>query len=102
MVTLGSALSIRRQLLGLFVLIFFAGIVVLIIDEWQRRDDAQALHQMKEQSLGSYRLIKSVSDAYGLDSVDTTFRVRNYLISWDDGVQVLDDARARIDKDWLA
>jgi PAS domain S-box-containing protein len=100
MFTLGSALSIRRQLLGLFALLVLASTIVLILDEWQRRDNAEALRQMKEQSLGSFRLIKSVSDAYGLDYVDTTFRVRNYLISWDDGVRVVDDARARIDRDW--
>ncbi|HMB42849.1 MAG TPA: PAS domain S-box protein, partial [Luteimonas sp.] len=100
MLTLGSALSIRRQLLGLFALLVLASTVVLILDEWQRRDNAEALQQMKEQSLGSFRLIKSVSDAYGQDYVDTTFRVRNYLISWDDGVRVVDDAHARIDRDW--
>jgi PAS domain S-box-containing protein len=101
MFSLGS-LSIRRQLLGLFALLVLASTIVLMLDEWQRRDNAEALRQMKEQSLGSFRLIKSVSDAYGLDYVDTTFRVRNYLISWNDGVQVVDDARARIDRDWRA
>ena len=100
--TLGSALSIRRQLLGLFALLVLASGIVLMLDEWQRRDNSEALRQMKEQSLGSFRLIKSVSDAYSQDYVDTTFRVRNYLISWDEGVQVVDNARLRIDQDWQA
>ena len=46
------------------------------------------------------RRIKAVSDAYGLDVVDTTFRVRNYLISWEEGVQVVDSANLRIQEHW--
>ena len=41
-------------------------------------------------------------DAYALDYVDTTFRVRNDLISWDEGIQVVDNARMRIDAHWRA
>jgi len=95
-----AGLSIRRQLLGLFGLLLIASFVVLLLDEWERRNNADALRQLKEQSLDSLRLIKSVSDAYGLDYISTTFRVRNYLISWDDGVQAVDTASAHIHVDW--
>lgn len=95
-----SGLSIRQQLLGLFGLLLIASVVVLLLDEWERRNNAEALRQLKEQSLDSLRLIKSVSDAYGLDYISTTFRVRNYLISWDDGVHAVDTASAHIHVDW--
>src|SRR5690606_13652952 len=45
---------------------------------------------------------KAVSDAYGLDLVDTTFRVRNGLISWEEGLQVVDNARLRAHEHWRA
>ena len=50
----------------------------------------------------SLRRIKAVSDAYGLDTVDTTFRVRNDLMSWEEGVQVSTTRAMRIDAHWRA
>ncbi|MEO8742593.1 MAG: ATP-binding protein, partial [Lysobacteraceae bacterium] len=41
-------------------------------------------------------------DDYGLDTVGTVFRVRNYLISWDAGIADVDAARHRIDAEWNA
>jgi two-component system, NarL family, sensor histidine kinase EvgS len=100
MITLGRTLSIRQQLLGLFGLMLVASIGVMALDEWERRSTSAALSQLKDESLSSLRRIKAVSDAYGLDYVDTTFRVRNHLMSWPEGVQVIDDARQRIDAHW--
>ena len=100
MIALGRTLSIRQQLLGLFALMLFASVGVLLLDEWERQNNNVALQQLKGESLSSLRRIKAVSDAYGLDYVDTTFRVRNYLMSWEEGVQVIDGARLRIDEHW--
>jgi len=99
---LGSALSIRRQLIGLFGLMLIAGVTVLVLDEWERQASAQVLQSLKDESLTRLRRIKAVSDAYALDYVDTTFRVRNDLMSWDEGIQVVDNARMRIDAHWHA
>lgn len=100
MIALGKTLSIRQQLLGLFGLMLIASIGVLLLDEWERRNNTDALRQLKDESLNSLRRIKAVSDAYGLDYVDTTFRVRNDLMSWEEGVQVIDGAKLRIDAHW--
>ncbi len=98
----GPRFGIRRQLLGLFGLLIFTGAAVLALDEFERQRNQQALEQLKDESLAGLRRIKAVSDAYGLDIVDTTFRVRNGQIAWEEGVQVVDNARLRIREHWLA
>ena len=100
MLALGKKLSIRRQLLGLFGIVLLGAVVVQALDERERRLNAGALEQLRDDSLVSMRRIKAVSDAYGLDYVDTTFRVRNYLMSWEEGVQVLAAAEQRVDAHW--
>ena len=100
MLALGNKLSIRRQLLGLFGIVLIGAVVVQALDERERRLNADALEQLRDDSLISLRRIKAVSDAYGLDYVDTTFRVRNYLMSWEEGLQVLTAAEQRVDAHW--
>lgn len=92
--------SIRRQLGGLFALFLAAGASVLLLDEFEQHRARAALQSLQDDSLSGLRLIKTVSDAYGLDVVDTTFRVRNDLVGWDEGVGRVDRARARIDAAW--
>ncbi len=94
--------GIRIQLLGLFGLLLLTGAAVLGLDEYERQLNQRALVELKDESLSGLRRIKAVSDAYGMDVVDTTFRVRNYLISWEEGVQVVDHARLRIRDHWQA
>ena len=100
MFAFGRELSIRRQLLGLFALVLVASVAVLMLDEAERRDNARVLNQLRAESLDSLRQIKATSDGYGLDYIGTTFRVRNYLIGWEEGLRVVDAAQARIDKNW--
>ncbi len=100
MLGLSRHLTIRRQLLGLFALVLAASVAVLALDEAERRDNARVVDQLREESVQSLRRIKAMSDAYGLDYIGTTFRVRNYLISWQEGLRVVDDARAKIDQNW--
>lgn len=92
--------TIRLQLLGLFGLMLLTGGLVLALDELERQRNQQAMAELKDVSLAGLGAIKSVSDAYGLDITDTTFRVRNGLLSWDAGVAMIDAARQRIDEDW--
>ncbi|MBP6627436.1 MAG: PAS domain S-box protein, partial [Arenimonas sp.] len=94
--------GIRMQLLGLFGLLLVTGAGVLALDEFERRQSQQALEQLKDESLAGLRRIKAVSDAYGMDIVDTAFRARNGLIAWEEGVQVVDNARLRIREHWAA
>jgi two-component system, NarL family, sensor histidine kinase EvgS len=102
MLKLEKTFSIRKQLLGLFSLMVLAFAGLLLLDEWERQKNTAALEYLKDDSLNSLRRIKAVSDAYSLDIVDTTFRVRNYLISWEEGVEVVDTANLRIREHWNA
>ncbi len=97
---LRRALSIRVQLLALFGLLLFTGATVLVLDEVSLREDIARFNSLRDESLTGLRLAKSISDAYGLDIVDTTFRVRNYLMGWDQGVLVVDTAQSDIKRDW--
>ena len=98
----GHKFGIRIQLLGLFGLLLLTGAGVLALDEYERQQSQRALESLKDESLAGLRRIKAVSDAYGMDIVDTTFRVRNHLISWEEGLQVVDHARLRIRDHWQA
>jgi PAS domain S-box-containing protein len=95
-------LGIRHQLWALFGLFLLTGATVLVLDEVSQYQARQSLLALRGQSLLGLREIKSVSDAYGLDVVDTTFRTRNYLIAWEEGEAVIDAARVRIDKSWAS
>jgi len=97
---LSRHLSIRLQLIGLFALVFVSAVAVLLLDEAERRDNARVVDQLREESMRSLRQAKALSDAYGLDIVGTTFRVRNDLLSWEEGVRNVDNARERIEQNW--
>ncbi|UHQ23528.1 ATP-binding protein [Lysobacter sp. 5GHs7-4] len=95
-----GTLSIRRQLWALFGLLLLTGATVLVIDEIAQYRARESLLALRDDSLRGLRRIKMVSDAYGLDVVDTTFRVRNHLVPWREGVATIDGARKRIDESW--
>lgn len=95
-----GTLSIRRQLWALFGLLLLTGATVLVIDEVAQYRARESLLTLRDDSLRGLRRIKMVSDAYGLDVVDTTFRVRNDLVPWREGVATVDEARRRIDESW--
>jgi len=95
-------LSIRTQLLALFGLLLGAGFCVLVMDEIALQDEIATFDALLHDSLSGLRLAKSISDSYGLEIVDTTFRVRNYLMGWDQGVKVIAVAKSDIQRDWQA
>ena len=95
-------LSIRTQLLALFSLLLGAGFCVLVMDELALQDEISTFDALLHDSLSGLRLAKSISDSYRLEIVDTTFRVRNNLTGWDQGVRIVDVARSDIQRDWQA
>ncbi|QNP39421.1 response regulator [Lysobacter solisilvae (ex Woo and Kim 2020)] len=94
--------GLRQQLWALFGLFLLAGATVLVLDEVAQYRARQSLLALRGESLLARREIKTVSDAYGLDVIGTTFRTRNYLITWEEGVAAVDAARARIDASWAS
>ena len=102
MTSLRQRFSIRSQLLALFGLLLATGFVVLTMDEIALRAEIYTFHELRNESLSGLRLAKSISDTYRLDIVDTTFRVRNNLMGWDQGVSVVNTAQSDINHDWHA
>ena len=92
--------SIRGQLLALFAVLLLAGAAVLVLDEVAQYRARQSLESLQAESLGRLRALKAVDDGYKLGVVDVTFKVRNDLLDWDDGVAALDRARESIDANW--
>src|SRR5258708_25444937 len=95
-------LSIRAQLLALFSLLLSTGAVVLVMDELALQGEIHTFDSLLHDSLSGLRLAKSISDAYRLEIVDTTFRVRNSLMGWDQGINLIDMAKSDIQQHWQA
>ena len=95
-------LGLRHQLWAVFGLFLMTGATVLVIDEVSQYRAITSLEEMKDLSLRRMRHLKAISDGYGLDVVDTTFRVRNHLMPWAEGVTIVDRARTDIDAHWRA
>ncbi len=95
-----AKVGIRHQLLGLFGLFLATGALVLVLDEVGQHYAQQSLVRMRDDVLAGMRGIRRLSDAYGKDVVNTTFRVRNYLVDWDDGLARIDAAQAAAEQEW--
>ena len=57
---------------------------------------------MRDDVLSGMRRIRRLSDAYSQDLVNTTFRTRNDLLGWKEGLAVLDRAQATTETEWTA
>ncbi|MEO6226350.1 MAG: ATP-binding protein [Thermomonas sp.] len=97
-----SKLGIRHQLLGLFGVFLLTGALVLVLDEIGQFYARQSLVGMRDDVLSGMRRIRRLSDAYSQDVVNTTFRTRNYLISWNEGLATVDRAQATTEAEWAA
>lgn len=95
-----SRLGIRHQLLGLFGLFLLTGVLVLGLDQLGQYLAERALVSMKDDVLAGMRRIRRLSNAYEMDLVDTTFRTRNYLVTWEQAEQVIDRAQVNSAADW--
>src|SRR5262245_2034160 len=92
--------SMRRQVWTVFALFMLTGISVVVLDEIGQRRSRQALQLVRDDPLRELRTIKFISDAYGLDLVDTTARVHSGLITPQQGLAVVSQARDRADRQW--
>ena len=97
-----SRLGIRHQLLGLFGLFLLTGALVVAVDEIGQHYAQRSMEAMKDDVLVGMRRIRRLSDAYGMDVVDTTFRTRNYLIGWEEAGRRIERAQATMAEEWKA
>lgn len=87
--------TVRRQLLLLFGVMLVAAGAVLALDAYYQRDHAATLNRVYDNALGGQRNVKALADAYGITVIDTTFKVRNGLMTFADGAEAIDRARRR-------
>jgi len=88
--------TVRRQLSLLFGVLLAAGASVIVLDEIYQRSHETTLTRLYDNALGGQSEVTALTDAYGIDLIGITFKVRNHLMSWDAGVRTLDGERARI------
>ncbi|MGN6312321.1 MAG: ATP-binding protein [Rhodanobacteraceae bacterium] len=88
--------TVRRQLSLLFGVLLVAGASVIVLDEIYQRGHEATLTRLYDNALGGQSEVKALTDAYGIDLIGVTFKVRNGLMDWNAGLQSLDADRARI------
>jgi len=93
-------LSIRLQLLAMFGVLLVASMGVLVLDEISQSRTRESLDHLKTQSLEGLRRSVAVSDAYGVDVIDTVFKLRNSLMSWQQAQAIVERATLRIELHW--
>jgi signal transduction histidine kinase/CheY-like chemotaxis protein/HPt (histidine-containing phosphotransfer) domain-containing protein len=95
-VTAARFWTVRRQLSLLFGVLLVAGASVIVLDEIYQRAHEATLTRLYDNALGGQSEVKALTDAYGIDLIGVTFKVRNGLMGWDAGLQSLGADRARI------
>ena len=87
--------TVRRQLLLLFGVLLLAAACVLALDALYQRNHEATLSRLYDNALGGQSNIKALTDAYGITVVATTFKVRNGLMTFDQGLAALARAQQR-------
>jgi len=93
-------LSIRLQLLAMFGLLVVTVVGILALDEYSQSRTRAALDHLKGQSLEGLRRSMAVSDVYGIDVIDTVFKVRNNLMGWEQAQSIVERAALRVELHW--
>ncbi|HEX6614081.1 MAG TPA: ATP-binding protein [Rhodanobacteraceae bacterium] len=88
--------TVRRQLSLLFGVLLAAGASVIVLDEIYQRAHEATLTRLYDDALGGQSEVKALTDAYGIDLIGITFKVRNGLMDWNAALQSLGADRARI------
>ncbi|HEX5953746.1 MAG TPA: ATP-binding protein [Rhodanobacteraceae bacterium] len=92
----------RRQLLLLFGVMLVAAGCVLALDAIYQRNHEATLNDLYDNALGGQSQVKALTDAYGIDIIGVTFKVRNGLMTFDQGLAAVDEAQRRIGQAFAA
>ncbi|HVU81876.1 MAG TPA: ATP-binding protein [Rhodanobacteraceae bacterium] len=94
--------TVRRQLLLLFGVMLLAAGLVLALDALYQRGHEATLNDLYDNALGGQSNVKTLTDAYGITVVGVTFKVRNGLMTFDEGLAAVDHARQRSEQAFAA
>jgi signal transduction histidine kinase/DNA-binding NarL/FixJ family response regulator/HPt (histidine-containing phosphotransfer) domain-containing protein len=88
--------TVRRQLLLLFGVMLVAAGCVLALDAVYQRNHEATLNRLYDNALGGQSQVKALTDSYGIAIIGVTFKVRNGLMTFDQGLAAVDEAQKRI------
>ena len=94
--------TVRRQLSLLFGVMLLAAGLVLALDAIYQRGHEATLNDLYDNALGGQSNVKTLTDAYGITVVGVTFKVRNGLMTFDQGLAAVDQARQHSDQAFTA
>ena len=94
--------TVRRQLSLLFGVMLLAAGSVLALDALYQHGHEATLNRLYDSALGGQSQVKALTDAYGIDVIGITFKVRNGLMTFAQGTAALDQAEQRIDQAFTA
>jgi signal transduction histidine kinase/CheY-like chemotaxis protein/HPt (histidine-containing phosphotransfer) domain-containing protein len=83
-------------LLLLFGVMLVAAGCVLALDAIYQRNHEATLNRLYDNALGGQTQVKALTDSYGIDIIGVTFKVRNGLMTFDQGLSAVDAAQKRI------
>lgn len=95
-------LSLKHKIVGS---ILAAAVVTTGISVMSLSSLAQTKHSVStlyEDRVVPLKQIKLVADMYAVNIVDTSHKVRNGQISWQDGIRNVNEAQAKIKEEWAA
>jgi signal transduction histidine kinase/CheY-like chemotaxis protein/HPt (histidine-containing phosphotransfer) domain-containing protein len=90
--------TVRRQLLLLFGVMLVAAGTVLVLSRLYQQEHDGTLTRLYDNALGGQTQVRTLASAYGIDVVGVTFKVRNYLMSFDEGLTELDQIQKQLDQ----
>ncbi len=94
--------SVRLRLLGLVVFLSMVSIVVGLVGLHGMSTTVSGLQTVYEDRVVPLRDLKVIADMYAVNIVDTSHKVRNGNISWEDARKSLAEAESTIDAKWKA
>ncbi|MGN6789186.1 MAG: ATP-binding protein [Rhodanobacteraceae bacterium] len=92
----GRFWTVRRQLLLLFGVMLVAAGSVLALDAIYQHSHEATLNKLYDNALGGQTQVKALTDAYGIEIIGVTFKVRNGLMTFEQGLAAVDEAQKRI------
>ena len=94
--------SVRSRLLGLVAFLSVVSIVVGVLGLHGMSTTVSGLQTVYEDRVVPLRDLKVIADMYAVNIVDTSHKVRNGNMSWQDARQSLAEAETTIDSKWKA
>ncbi|HEX7349145.1 MAG TPA: ATP-binding protein [Rhodanobacteraceae bacterium] len=85
--------TVRRQLALLFAIMLVAAGTVLALDAIYEHSHETTLNRLYDSALGGQHNIELLIDGYGIHIGATAFKVRNGLMSFEQGIQTIDAAQ---------